>query len=369
MRNRISAMIFLIFILLFGVGFWVFPDREFSDLENRNLTMRPEFSVASLMSGEFTSTFESYMSDQLPGKDLFVQGKVDGMRLMGQKLQNGVFFGRDGYMIQQFTQPTDQLQKNLDAIKTFAQSISQPVTMLIAPNASEIYADKLPAMTTCYSQKKVIGQVVSQLSDCMMIADPTELLAAHKEEEIYFRTDHHWTARGAYYGYQSLCEALQIEADPLSDYQEHQVSDAFYGSLYSKAPSIRVKPDTLTLYERPDGVYSVKYVQENETSDSLYVMDNLKKKDKYTVFLGGNHPYITIDSNAKSDERVLVVKDSYAHDLLPYLADTYAHLYVVDLRYFHQDIHTFMEENKIDRVIMIHNVDFLSTDVNFLWLN
>lgn len=368
MRNKVTAIAFIIFILFFGIGFWVLPDREFSDMENRNLATFPEFTVKSFLDGGFTSDFEDYMSDQMIFKDALVQLKVDGVKSIGQKLVNGVFFGEDGYLIQQYTQPTGQLYKNIAAVKSFAENTKLPVTFLMVPNASEIYPEKLPALTSCYSQKEVIADMKRSLGDVLTFADATDTLLKHKEEGLYFRTDHHWNMLGAYYGYQVICEAMDIEAKPLSDYQAVTGSEAFYGSLYSKAPSAAIEPDILTIYENPKGSYTVNYVQEGKSENDLYARDNLQIKDKYTVFLGGNHPFITIESNAESEEKVLVIKDSYAHDLLPFLADTYAHLYVLDLRYFHNSVEQFIEENEIDRVVFIHNVDFISTDVNFIWL-
>lgn len=369
MRNKVSAIIFIIFILFFACGFWILPDREFSDMENRNLTTLPKFTVKSFLEGDFTSSFEEYMSDQMILKDTLVSFKVDTVKTMGQKLVNGVFFGEDGYLIQQYCMPDEQLEDNLDEIKNFADSVSVPVTLLMVPNASEIYPEKLPPLTECYSQSAVIARIEERLGDSLQFVDATDNLLAHKDEALFFKTDHHWNMKGAYYGYQVLCQALGVEEKELSDYQETIGSTTFYGSLYSKAPSAFQIPDTLTIFENATGNYRVNYVQEGVTTEDLYARENLEIKDKYTVFLDGNHPYITIDSNAGLDENVLVIKDSYAHDMLPFLADTYAHLYVLDLRYFHNDLSRFMEENEIDRVIMIHNVDFISTDVNFIWLN
>lgn len=369
MRDRLTGVVFIIFILFFGVGFWVVEDREFSDLENRKLACCPEFSVSSFLDGSYTSDFEKYMSDQIPFKDNLVTLKVDVMRAAGHRLINGVFFGRDGYLISQYGKPGEQLYENINDIKLFAQNTELPVTLLIVPNASEIYQEKLPALAACYSQREVINEAETELKDVLQFVDATDILEEHKSEGIYFMTDHHWNMKGAYYGYQALMEALEIPAKPLNQYTVTEGSSIFYGSLYSKAPSLRQVPDSLIMYENPMGKYTVNYVQEAESSDDLFSREKLDIKDKYTVFLNGNHPYVTVGSNAGLDENVLVLKDSYAHALLPFLADTYANLEILDLRYFHNDLGQFIEEHEIDRVIMIYNVDFLSSDENFLWLD
>ncbi len=369
MGNKISAIVFIIFIGIFAVGSWIVPDRAFSDMENRNLAQMPELTLGTFLDGTFSENFETYMADQMMGKDAFVTLKVDTVKATGQKLMNGVFFGQDGYLIQKYDKPGEQLTKNLDYVKKFSETCGLPVTFLMVPNASEIYADKLPALTECYSQKTVISQVQQSLSDSVTFVDATETLMAHKEENIYFKTDHHWTMLGAYYGYEALCKSLGLEPKSLSEYLETVGSMEFYGSLYSKAPSVKQVADSLTLYENASGSYEVTYVQKNQTSDSVFARENLEIKDKYTVFLNGNHPLVTVKSNAENQEKVLVIKDSYAHALLPFLADTYADMHIVDLRYFHEDMQGYIAEHGFDRVIFIHNVDFISTDQNFLWLD
>lgn len=369
MRDKITAIAFLIFILVFGIGFLLLPDREFSEMENRKLAQCPDFFVSSFLKGDYTADFETYMSDQMLFKDTFVSVKVDTLKAMGHRLVNGVFFGKDGYLIQQYEKPGAQLSENIGHIKAFAHSTELPITFLLAPNASEIYPEKLPALTACYSQKEVISGVEAELSGSLCLVDATDILLAHKSEDLFFKTDHHWNMKGAYYGYQALMESLGLSAKPLAEYGQTEGSHAFYGSLYSKAPSGSQVSDTLTLYKNPQGEYLVNYVQEADTASDVFALENLEIKDKYTVFLDGNHPYITIDSNAENKENVLVLKDSYAHALLPFLADSFGHLEVLDLRYFHNDLGQFIREHEIDRVIMIYNVDFLSSDVNFLWLD
>ena len=98
-------------------------------------------------------------------------------------------------------------------------------------------------------------------------------------------------------------------------------------------------------------------------------MDNLEIKDKYTTYLDGNHPFIKITSNSSNKEKLLVIKDSYAHSLLPLLADNYSEIYVVDLRYYHQSVSELAKSLNISKVLFINNLEFLSTDDNFLWLN
>ena len=113
-----------------------------------------------------------------------------------------------------------------------------------------------------------------------------------------------------------------------------------------------------------------KYVSENKFVYSMMEKSYLEKKDKYASFFGGNFAQMKITAkNSVSDEKILVLKDSYANSLIPFLADRFAEVYVIDLRYFHfEKVSDIIAENEIDRVLMVYNVDFLNEDRNFIWL-
>lgn len=369
MKNRLITIMFMLYILVFSVGSLAAGDRSFSELENRNLAKKPSFNIGALLDGSYTSGLEDYMSDQLICKDFLVKLKVTENRLINQTYINGVYFGSDDMLIQGYDNPYGQLSKNISYVNEFAEANPDlEITWLIAPNACYIYEDKLPVYAQCYDQGEVMAYIVGNTSDNINIADCTSSLMEHRDEYIYYKTDHHWSMHGAYIGYTVLCDALGTKAVPEGNYDIIVGSDSFYGSLYSKAPDFVQKPDTITLYINPDGIYSVYYYDTGLSTDSLYNMDNLLIKDKYTTYLDGNHSMLKITGNAENDEKILVIKDSYAHSLLPLLADNYSEIYVVDLRYYHQSVSELAHELGIERLVFINNIDFISTDDNYLWL-
>ena len=369
MKDKVHILVFIIFLSFFGLVYLIFPPREFSELENHYLTQFPQFSWKDLSNGTFTETFDSYTADQILAKDLFVQSHVALDRCLGITQINGVFFGKNGYLIQDYQEPDSQLQDNLNHIKTFAQEHPNvEMTFLIAPNASEIYPEYLPAFAETASQAEVIRQVRANLEGDLRIIDVTDTLREHKEEEIFYKTDHHWTTLGAYYAYVHFCEDMHMEPTPWEDYTDMHISESFYGSLYSKAPSFTQQADSMELLQNPDGEYVVDYGTERPVGNSMLEMGQLERRDKYAVFFGGNYPLVTIESNQNQGDRVLILKDSYANCLVPFLADHYSEIHMMDLRYYHEDVGAYLEEHQITKVIFIHNVDFLSTDNNFLWL-
>lgn len=385
-KNIIVIVVFVIFIAYFGLSYIIFPEREFSEMENRYLETFPEFSWENFINGDFSEDFESYTADQIFGKDLFVKGHVAYSRALGISEVNQVFFGKEGYLIQDYQEPDSVFSDNLNYILTFAQEHPEiDMTFLVAPNVNEIYPEYLPDFATTYPQSQVIAKMENTLAPVLedadqtdgksgeitgnlTIVDVTDTLMEHKSEYIYYGTDHHWTSLGAFYAYKELCDALGIQANAIDTYEIQDIEEPFYGTLYSKAPAFRQEGDRVSLYINPEGEYQVDYINENRTADSMYDMDYAQQKDKYAIFFGGNYALTVIHSNSGNQEKVLIIKDSYANSVVPFLADHYNEIHMMDLRYYHGDVDAYVEDNHITKVIFIHNVDFLSTDNCFLWL-
>jgi len=188
-------------------------------------------------------------------------------------------------------------------------------------------------------------------------------LFANREQSIFYKTDHHWTTNGAYYAYQVLGKQMGFEPKIKEDFRIETVTNDFYGSLYSKSGYRHMKPDSSKLYLPEDnGRNSVEYVDEQQRSDSLYVMDNLKKKDKYTVFLNGNHGLIKIATSNRKGKKLLVIKDSYANSFLPFLTQHFQEIYVIDLRYYEGDIKKLIQEQQIHDMLLLYNVQTFFED-------
>ena len=376
MRNKLIVIVFIIYILVFSLGSVIAKDRHFSMMENRNLAQFPKANVESVLNGDFSESFENYMSDQLVFKDFLVRLKVGENRILNQSSVNGVFFAKDNMLIQDYKNPYNQLSKNVGYVSEFVcQNQDFSVSWLIIPNACYIYEDKLPAYASCYEQKEVLAYILGNADESINVIDCSNELMEEKNDYIFYKTDHHWTINGAYIGYKKLCDSLGLNATKKSEYKISTVNEDFLGSLYSNAPSFGQAADKIELFINPLGEYQVFYADKNITTDSLYNEDNLKTKDKYTVYLDGNHSLIRIKSNHVNEQynenegKLLVIKDSYAHSLLPLLADNYSEIVVVDLRYYHQSVSELARESKITDILFINNLEFLSTDDNFLWLH
>jgi hypothetical protein len=374
-RSKASCIllsaIFIGYVAAYTLGTFLIKDRDFSEMENRTLAQKPELTTEKVFSGEFESGFESYMSDQIFVKDAMMSLKTCCDYFSGKTYQNGVYFGKDGYMLQRYTQNTAQVEKNISYINTFADKLGKPVDFILAPNAIDLNADKLPAGAVTDDQDETIALVQSKLSQNVTLFSARDTLADLQKQGVqaYYRTDHHWTSSAA----RAVCDAWlnTIGYAGTGDEYEYRAVPDFYGTLYSKAPASFVKPDTFGYFANKSAKYTVKYEKENKFAYDITDTSYLTKKDKYASYFGGNFAQlkITSDSAERSKEKILVLKDSYANSMVQYLADKFDEVYMVDLRYSHFDaVSEMVEKYGIDRVLLVYNVDFINEDTNFIWL-
>ncbi len=371
LSNILIIVIFLLFLTVFPIATILTKDREFSEMENRNLAQLPKYSFANLKSGKFTADIESYFSDQLFLKDQLVSLKVDCDRSIAKTFQNGVFFSDDNYLVQQYITDENQIDENIEYVNSWAEKIDCPIDFLLVPNAVSVLNDKLPSSAFNGDQQNDTSHIKDILSDKITLYDAYEPLKelSDNSTQVFYKTDHHWTSEGAKSVFSWYTQKSgQTEND--AEYTVDTVNN-FYGTLYSKAPSGFIKPEQIHFYNNKNGKYEVTYLSENKTTDTLYDKSFLVKKDKYSTFMGGNFSQVNIKTNAKSDEKVLIIKDSYANAIMPFFADQYSDITMIDMRYYHFEENTVSELVKlydIDRVILVYNMDFVNSDQNFIWL-
>lgn len=377
---------FLLFIFGLAIASLVIKDKDFSELENRTLEQSPEFEWKTFKSGEYSDKLENYLSDQLVKRDEFVGLKIDIDRAMAKNYINGVYFADNGTYLQDYHENEPLVKKNVQCINDFSEKVGKDVNMvfMLVPNAISIEKDKLPKFNQTDDQMKTVDKVKKDLTKKIDFYCPYQMLknAYDKGTNVYYKTDHHWTSEGAKTGVEGLFSFMG-ESKPVVKYQAERIDD-FYGTLYSKAPYTAVKPDSINLYRNPDNKVEVIYSvtsgdndalikQTGKKTDSFFVSDFKTQKDKYKTFFGGNFDLLRIKSQAKSKEKVLVIKDSYANSALPFLADKYSDISVIDMRYYHMQeeltVSEYIKKNKITKVIFLYNVDFFNSDNNFVWLD
>lgn len=367
-QEKLVGIIFILTLFLFLIINVIVPDREKSVQENRMLVTKPKFRLSSLISGDYDEKFEAYMDDQFVGRDMWRKLKVTVDRIGGSRLENGVYIGTNGQLLEQIeVADENHLAANIKAIKSFSESQSKiPVRMMLVPDAANVLNHSLPALAKPEDQTQMFSMVRKDLGDSVEWIDVSTELNKHKTEKIYYKTDHHWTALGAFYAFQAAAPSLGIEGDLSGKYVSYAVSDSFNGMLASKSGVNLGEKEQIDIYvpTEEDTDLIVDYVDEGKRSTSLYDSSKLKEKDQYTVFLGGNSSLLDIRTVSTSTKRLLLVKDSFANSFIPFLTPYYREIVVVDPRYYSGTINDLMDSYRISEVLFLYSGNTFFKDNN-----
>lgn len=367
-QEKLVGIIFILTLFLFLIINVIVPDREKSVQENRMLATKPKFRLSSLISGDYDEKFEAYMDDQFVGRDMWRKLKVAVDRIGGSRLENGVYIGTNGQLLEQIeVADENHLAANIKAIKSFSESQSKiPVRMMLVPDAANVLNHSLPALAKPEDQTQMFSMVRKDLGDSVEWIDVSTELNKHKTEKIYYKTDHHWTTLGAFYAFQAAAPSLGIDGNLSGKYVSYTVSDSFNGMLASKSGVNLGEKEQIDIYvpTEEDTDLIVDYVDEGKRSTSLYDSSKLKEKDQYTVFLGGNSSLLDIRTVSTSTKRLLLVKDSFANSFIPFLTPYYREIVVVDPRYYSGTINDLMDSYRISEVLFLYSGNTFFKDNN-----
>lgn len=360
-RRKLAALLFLMMLGIICLFNLVSGDKEYSEKENRMLQQRPQFTLAGIESGRLMEQYESYLSDQFVGRNFWVSLKTRIDLLAGKRESNGVFKGKNHYLLEDIASPDqEQMAQNIEAIESFENKYQDiPMYMMLVPNAANIESGKLPGFAVTEDQNQIFRNIQKELGDYIIWVDVAKTLKKHKSEDIYYRTDHHWTTLGAFYAFQELASSMKLDTSKVSEWKSYAVTSEFNGTLSATS-------GYETGYEEPIYIYApeniedapevvVNYVNEKKKTATLYDSSKLEEKDKYAMFLGGNYPMIDIRTTADTTDRLLLIKDSYANCLVPFLVPYYREIIIIDPRYYYGDITEVMESNKITSVLFLYN--------------
>ena len=383
----ITVVIFLLLVFIPAVLFWIMPDKKSSEEENRSLQQMPEFSIDNLVSGKFTRNMGKYYADQFPFRNMLVGAKSLFSYAFFINENKGAIISKDGYLIQRFDlyseksiseKSSDELggeltfyenmaniKNNCEYINKFSENILNidniNITAAVTPRKIDVMTNKLPIFFSTERHEKYFDELNKYINQDIYL-DLLEVLRLHNEEYIFFKTDHHWTIRGAYYAYIALGEKMGYES--LSNIIK-TASEDFYGTTWSKSGAKWINPDILEYYNAPDLNLYTTIIHDNASNKILngfYDFEKLETKDKYSFFLGGINSRISIYSKTPR-EKLLLIADSFGQSLAPFLASHYD-IEILDMRFFDNNIYDFIEENNIKNILIFPNMESLSTQNN-----
>ena len=361
--ERFICLLFAVFIGGWMLAFCISPKRSFSETENRTLAQAPELSLSAVADGSYMKKLETYIADQFPLRDQWVELKSASEYVLGLREFNGIYLCGDRLIAKVEEPDQEQLERNLGYVQKLAENSGRPVYFALIPTAAEIWKDRLPAGSVSYDQAALIR---STQQGSTSFVDILGQLECHSGEEIFYRTDHHWTSLGAYYGYRAVMEAMGREPKPISEYSPRTVSRAFNGTLYSTSGIHWLAPDHIETYVSDTGVSVISYEGAGEMPGAMYHEEYLNKKDKYSYFMGGNQPMVFLKNPAAEGGSLLVIRDSYMDSLLPFLSQEFSEICAIDLRYYHASVYQLLQG--YDQVLVCYGTANFLTERNLVFL-
>ena len=356
----------LITIFFVGIFHFLSADLEYSESENRVLAKLPELTWTTIADGSFMADFESYLADQFPMRDTLISIKTTCDRILGKNKENGIYIGEKGFLFDSQTEFSKEKVKEMtDAISSFIKkSKIENKVVCIAPNSSYVYSDYFPEFLDMPSQKDMLEEISAQLSDSVKVIDTCKVMkrTAKDNDNLYYRTDHHWTTLGAYEIFKSLSKVWGLNSENIA-YDFFTVSTSFEGTLGSKAGVHEATDEIIVCVpQKSEGTYVVNFEKAGVKSGSFFFKDKLEQKNQYEVFLGGNYDKITITTMADNEKSLLLIKDSYANCFVPMLTPYFSKIVMIDPRYLTDSLSAIVSENSFTHLLFLYNMNTFLED-------
>lgn len=366
MKNKINIITIisvLPVVALLSVSFFIIPDKKLSEKENRTLQQLPAFSASDLFSGEYTADLADYISDQFTARDSFVAIKAYSELLLGKRENNGVIYAENDTLVARDSLKQNRMHENLKTVKEFETATGAQVCLAVLPRSVDVFSEYLPS-TYYFDTDRSLWQDFYSTAKYLNLNAPN-LYDSLCEQNNYYRTDHHYTSFGAYQTYELLGSMLGYTVYDLSFFETETVSENFCGTSMRTSGFYLTPKDKINLLRyNGDNDYNITA---DGKSAGLYDKSKLETTDQYAVFLGGNHARVDIKKSGESREKLLIIRDSFADSLAPFLALHYD-LIMLDLRYFSENIRQLVKDENINRVLVLESISEFATAKNISYL-
>lgn len=431
MKHQKSHIVYLLIIAIVFVAFIVvfdtFPRTRISQLEKRELATFPKFSWKSLADGSFTSNVSSWFSDSEPFRDQLMTLSMQIKDLIGiAPTEDNIKFHapepaakadpskeKEAKKAEKAEEPDDSMDDNSDTDENTLEENAkiahagiivvgkdENVRALMAyggettgctgyaevanfykqtfPNVN-VYCMVIPTSIAYYCPEKVkkhtkpqlptIRNVIAHLDPDVKPVNIYFTLKKHKDEDIYLRTDHHWSPLGGYYAAQTFAKIAGVPFKDLKHYEQHVVH-GYVGSMYGYSKDIAVKnaPEDFVYYTPTNVEYNTTYIvytinkSYQVTGESRPVQGPFFYKYKdgnggaYCTMMGGDSKITQVRTSTKNGRRLIILKDSFGNMLPGYLFYSFEEIHVIDGRYFTKDMVTYVNENKITDILFANNI-------------
>lgn len=306
-------------------------------------------------------------NSQTTGEDI-KDSSGESAATAGEQIGSVFIYGNSAYDYYGFSQKYSDAY--VDIVNALAEKVDGKAVLydVVVPTSIDITLDDdVRKKLSSSNQKDAILYMYSKMSSKVNKTYVYDVLRERRNEYLYFRTDHHWTALGAYYTYTTLAKQMGLVPNKLESFEKMEFPN-FKGSFCTVTGSVALNnnPDTLIAY-KPMATNRIKYTdRKGNVVDYNVITDvtNWQPVNRYSAFIGGDNPYTEINNPLLKDgSACLVVKESYGNAFVPFLVDHFENVYVIDYRYYKGTVSELVERKNIQTVIMINNVGATSTDL------
>lgn len=362
MKNTI--ILIAVMILSLTLLFFTSDKLEFSDNENRYLENFPELTFNNFIDGDLTLKLENYVNDHFPLRNILLNIKSRVELILNFKEINGVYIGENEYLFEKIENPKNT-ELIIEILNNFHQNNKNiNVDLVLVPSSGLINNNLLPKYVSFDSESIMIDNIYSNITiDSIDLYSP--LILANKENEVFFRLDHHYNVFGAYTLYKEYMINNSFDYNNLFNLKH--TDNLFNGTLYSKTNIFSYKSDDFIYYD-PNNDLRVNYVLDKKVTNTLFDESYLSEKDMYSFYQGGNHSLITIDTNVSNGEKILIIKDSYANSAISFFTNNFEEIHVVDLRFNRNSMTEYIENNEINNVLILYSASKIDTDLGIKYL-
>lgn len=356
-HNIAAAILFCGFLFTVAAGYILLPRSDFSEMEKRYLAEAPVFRWDTVSSGTWSRQAEDYLTDHVPGRNLFV-GINAYMELLAGRQQLKDVWLEDGKLVEA---PVDMdekaIERNMRAINALAETLGQTVDVMVIPSAG------WAAGVEGYTDEDALNAIYDAAGEGVRTVPVEELYRG--KPELYYNTDHHWTSQGAYNGYRAYMEAVGRQFRAPEDFRV-TVAKGFQGSTYSRSALWLTPSEPIELWQGSDQL-TVTNGEAQGVHPGIFYLNRLEEADKYTVFLDGNHSIVRVQ-NPEKQGKLLVIRDSYANCLGGFLAESYQEVVLIDLRYYRQAVSELVRQEGFDDILVCYSCANFLTDTNLMLL-
>lgn len=355
-QNIIAIVLFCSVLGAMALGIFI-PKPAFSEMEKRYLAKAPVLSWKAVLDGTWSKQAEDYLIDHIPGRNLFVGIHAYAELLAGRQKVSDIWLAEGKLLEAPVGVDESTITRNMNTIHAFADALDQTVHVMVVPSAG------WAAGVKGYTDDDTLEAVAQLAGGNVSVISVGDLYAG--KPELYYNTDHHWTSRGAFYGYRAFMQSVGKAYPSEQEFTITEIPD-FRGSTYSRSALWLFPGDTIELWNGSDQL-RVTNAESKETHAGIFYWDRLEEADKYTVFLDGNHSLVRIQNPEKTG-KLLVIRDSYSNCLGGFLARSFGEVVLVDLRYYRQPVSQLVREEGFNDILVCYSCANFLTDTNLVLL-